>query len=262
MVFILLTCLYEIEGTAELVQNEQTENELVQNNSSPLTTTGDESTTTLVTAEQDDTVGSEHIRYSRMADSVTNEVHITSTVSGQGDVENGDISGDTQEEFSGNQLEELSPGSQHTGTPLAEEREQVGDTLQTKLEPFGPPCMVPQDLHEKLTQLTHSTSTIFYMLPEWNVSYSMDEKFGLHKDMECPSATKQYTELEMRSLCPWYYDIHYDSERYPKHIKTAKCMKCRDGCERNPHNIFNLALSSHCQFVIVIVTTLFLYFSS
>ncbi len=252
MTFIILTCV-SVQGTEDLPPDGQAAN--VQSTQSLLlhmmSTVSDLTTNETPTFEITDAVtesgpdGGEEINASR--DQIEGGIDL----SGDQDVQS--FSGHQQgvgqsgdqdvQSFSGHQQrvelsedEEVQLFSGDKQEVPSEETGTASELFEAKLLPFGPNCMVPRDLYKQLTERTDSTSLLFasfYMLPDGdNSSYSLDKKLGLHKNMKCPTTTTYTSDIEERSLCPWYYDIHYDSNRYPKHIKTAKCMKCR-GCDHN-----------------------------
>ncbi|KAK2144823.1 hypothetical protein LSH36_727g01016 [Paralvinella palmiformis] len=54
----------------------------------------------------------------------------------------------------------------------------------------------------------------------------------LYGDMECPSGIaelRQGTNVDDRSLCPWYYIMNHDPDRYPYDLVEAEC-RCRHSC--------------------------------
>lgn len=63
-------------------------------------------------------------------------------------------------------------------------------------------------------------------------------------DEECPADDTPFgltSDVRLRSLCPWFYDITYDSNRYPVELVEARC--CNTNCFSAP----NLPSPTYCD---------------
>ena len=93
-----------------------------------------------------------------------------------------------------------------------------------------------QDIHPSYTLLdpllTHIQSELSRSPNSTNVMPYPSESGSTGGDMECPTlinGLRNSTEVEDRSLCPVYYNIDYDAERYPNELVVAEC-RCIERC--------------------------------
>ena len=115
----------------------------------------------------------------------------------------------------------------------------------------------PPDLNQRYFQLltadnsTHPLEESFYMIPKLADSEPYDGKNTRHKNHRALLYGTRKCRLDLksdllmdRSSCPWYLEMIYDDNRYPKAMVTARC-KCspNKGCfnvqgkrDRRPNN--------------------------
>ena len=102
-----------------------------------------------------------------------------------------------------------------------------------------------EELHDEL--MTHFSRQQFHpsyaIMPPMTsiIQRQLDESLNPHPqhlygDMECPAAVSHLrhgTNVDERSLCPWYYVINHDPDRFPYDLVEAEC-RCRRSCVGMP----------------------------
>lgn len=131
----------------------------------------------------------------------------------------------------------------------------VGASPLSQSDPCSGAKDRPRDyLHAEWSAL-HYNATIhesFYMTPVYRsaikdmLKYTGETFYYSGKQfLDCSADASSDAALEHRSLCPWFWNLNYDGDRYPDKLAEARCS-CEDcdagrkQCERINYNIIVL----------------------